>query len=90
MLPTFRIMSSTGFIYEQNNFMAYVDTTSEYTEFQGMMEYIKYKLSYAMLEAATIYCEVIEEIWSTFDFDSGRKFLPLLLKALRILLVPML
>lgn len=61
--------------------MAYVDTTTEYGELHEMMEYIKKcKLSYAMLESPTIYCEVDEDIWTSAIFNSGNKYLTFTLK----------
>lgn len=69
-------MSITCYIYELNNFMAFVNTTNDPQEFHGLMEFIKdCKLSYAMLEAPTIYCEVMEEIRSVFMYDSGNNTL---------------
>ena len=70
MAPIVKIQSSTGFIYEKNNFVAYVDVSVAPTEFHKMMEFIKScKLSYAMLEAPIIYCEVVEELWTTAIYD---------------------
>lgn len=61
--------------------MAYVDTTTEYAEFHGMMVFIKKcKPSHDILEAPTIYYEVVEEMWTSAEFDSGNKVLSFSLK----------
>ena len=71
MAPIVKIQSSTGFIYEKNNFVAYVDVSNAPSDFHKMMEFINNcKLKYAMLESPTIFCEVVEEIWTTAIFDS--------------------
>lgn len=46
-----------------------------------MMDFIKgCKLSHGMLEALTIYCEVVEETWTSAIYDSGNKVLTFTLK----------
>lgn len=81
MATIIKVMSSTRFICEQNNFVTYVDTASEHSEFHGMIEYIKKcRLSYTMLEAPTLYYEVIEEIWTNAEYNSGNKVLTFILK----------
>ncbi|MGI4673406.1 hypothetical protein ACR2XN_28485 [Klebsiella pneumoniae] len=81
MAPIVKIQSITGFIYEKNNFVAYVDTEQAPSDFHKMMEFIKHcKLSYAMLEAPTIYCEVVEEMWTSASFDSKNETLSFSIK----------
>ena len=61
--------------------MAYVDVASAPSEFHKMMEFVKNcKLSYAMLEAPTIYYEVMEEIWTSAIFDSKNETISFNLK----------
>ena len=61
--------------------MAYVDVASAPTDFHKMMEFIKNcKLSYSMLEAPTLYCEVVEEIWTSATFDSKNETISFYLK----------
>ena len=64
-------MSQTGFIYEKNNFAALTEKNGTHQDFHPMMDFIKEcKLSYAMLETPIIYCEVVEEIWTSAEFNS--------------------
>ena len=71
MAPVVKIMSQSGFIYEKNNFVALVAKNEAHSDYHKMMDFIKNcKLSYAMLEAPTIFCEVVEEIWTTAEFNS--------------------
>lgn len=64
-------MPGAGFIYEKNNFTTYVDTESARQDYHRMMEFMKKcKLAYSMLEAPTIYCEMVEEIWISAVFVS--------------------
>ena len=70
MAPQTKLMLISGFVYEKNNFVALVDIASSHSDFHIMMNFIKScKLSYAMLEAPTIYCEVVEEMWTSAQFD---------------------
>ena len=70
MAPIVKVMSQTGFVYEKNNFVALVDKTGAHEDYHTMMDFIRScKLSYAMLESPTIYCEVVEEVWTTAVFD---------------------
>ena len=77
MAPVVKITSSTGFIYEQNNHVAYVDKEGKKTEaFHTIMDFIKEcKFSYAMLHAPTIYCEIVEQMWTSAKYDSASKTL---------------
>ncbi|KAL8156757.1 hypothetical protein AgCh_001747 [Apium graveolens] len=53
-----KIMSQSDFVYEKNNFVALVEKNEAHSDYHKMMDFIKKcKLSYAMLEAPTIYCE---------------------------------
>ena len=70
MAPIVKLMSQTGFVYEKNNFVSLVEKDGAHEDYHKMMDFIKgCKLSYAMLEAPTIYCEVVEEIWTTVVFN---------------------
>ena len=70
MAPIVKLMSQTGSIYEKNNFVALVEKEGAHEDYHKMMDFIKRcKLSYAMLEAPIIYCEVVEEIWTTAVFN---------------------
>ena len=64
--------SPTNFIYEKKNFASFVDTKAvEEKEFHRMMEFIKAsQLSHAMLSTPTVYHEVVEDIWTTAEFNS--------------------
>ena len=64
--------SPTHFIYEKNNFASFVDTKAvEEKEYHRMMEFIKSsQLSHAMLSTPTIYHEVVEEMWTSAEFNS--------------------
>ena len=74
--------SPTGFIYEKNNFASFVDTKGvKGKEFHRMMEYIKVsQLSHAMLSTPTIYHEVVEEVWTSAEFNSENETLTFSLK----------
>ena len=85
MAPVVKIMSQSGFIYEKNNFIALVEKNEAHSDYHKMMDFIKNcKLSYAMLEAPTIYCEVVEEIWTTAEFNSIDMTISFTLKGLVI------
>ncbi|KAL8093469.1 hypothetical protein AgCh_035374 [Apium graveolens] len=77
-----KIMSQSGFIYEKNNFVALVNKEIPQSgDFHKMMDFVKgCKLSYAMLESTTIYCEVVEEIWTTAVYQSFDKTITFTLK----------
>ncbi|KAK1388363.1 hypothetical protein POM88_016541 [Heracleum sosnowskyi] len=63
--PTNKTLSLTGFTYEKNNFTALVDFKNHPKAYHKMMKFIKgCKLSHAMLAAPTIFCEVVEEVFS--------------------------
>ena len=67
----------SGFIYEKNNFAAFVDTKAvEEKEYHRMMEFIKSsQLSYAMTKAPIIYHEIVEEMWTSAEFNSEHETL---------------
>ena len=75
-------MSQTGFIYEKNNFTALVNKGIQQSrDYHKMMDFVKNcKLNYAMLESPTIYCEVVEEIWTTAVYNSTDKTITFTLK----------
>ncbi|KAK1394259.1 hypothetical protein POM88_013315 [Heracleum sosnowskyi] len=71
MAPTNKTMSLTGFTYEKNNFTSLVDFENHPEAYHKMMKFINgCKLSHAILVAPTIYCEVVEEVWTSSVFDS--------------------
>ena len=71
MAPVVKMMSHSGFVYEKNNFVALVEKDGTHEDYHKMMDFIQgCKLSYAMLESPTIYCEVVEEVWTTAEFNS--------------------
>ncbi|KAL8157573.1 hypothetical protein AgCh_002327 [Apium graveolens] len=78
MAPVVKIMSQSGFVYEKNNFVALVEKNEAHTDYHKMMDFIKNcKLSYAMLEAPTIYCEFegsdFTNYWWNFNSDATYK-----------------
>ena len=77
MAPVVKITSNIGFIYEQNNHVAYVDKDGKNAEaFHTMMDFIKEcKFSYAMLHAPTIFCEIVEQMWTSARYDPTSKTL---------------
>ena len=81
MAPVVKVPSATGFIYEQNNHVAYVDKTGNKTAaFHTVMDFIKEcKFSYAMLHAPTIFCEIVEQMWTSARYDSGTKTLTVMI-----------
>ncbi|KAL8094885.1 hypothetical protein AgCh_036413 [Apium graveolens] len=82
MAPVVKIMSQTGFIYEKNNFTALVNMGIQQSgDYHKMMDFVKNcKLSYAMLESPTIFCEVVEEMWTTATYNSTDKTITLTIK----------
>ena len=54
-----------------------MDKEAKKTEaFHTMMDYIKEcKCSYAMLHAPTIYCEIVEQMWTSARYNSDSKTL---------------
>ncbi|KAK1383635.1 hypothetical protein POM88_021370 [Heracleum sosnowskyi] len=71
MTPTNKTMSLTDYIYEKNKFTTLVDLRDHTEPYHKMMKFIKAcKLSYAMLAAPTLICEVIDEVWVSAVFDS--------------------
>ncbi|KAL8104410.1 hypothetical protein AgCh_028571 [Apium graveolens] len=77
-----KIMSQTGFIYEKNNFTALVNKgIQQHGDYHKMMDFVQgCKLNYAMLESPTIYCEVVEEIWTTAVYNSTDKTITFTIK----------
>ena len=50
-------------------------------DYHKMMDFVKNcKLSFAMLESPTIYCEVVEEMWTTAIYNSTDKTITLTIK----------
>ncbi|KAL1815699.1 hypothetical protein ACET3Z_018273 [Daucus carota] len=72
MAPMKKYTAPSGFIYEKNNFASFVDTKAvEEKEYHKMMEFINsIQLSHAMLATPTIYHEVVEEMWTSAEFNS--------------------
>ncbi|KAL1811248.1 hypothetical protein ACET3Z_021313 [Daucus carota] len=77
MAPMKKYTAPSGFIYEKNNFASFVDIKAvEEKEYHRMMEFIKSsQLSYAMLEAPTIYHEIVKEMWTSAEFNSEHETL---------------
>ena len=77
MAPVVKITSRTGFVYEQNNHVTYVDKDGKHSAaFHTMMDFIKEcKFSYAMLRVPTIFCEIVEQMWTSGRYDSTSKTL---------------
>ena len=47
-----------------------MEKNEAHSDYHKMMDFIKNcKLSYAMLEAPMIYCEAVEEMWTTAEFN---------------------
>ena len=72
MAPQNKTTSSSGFVYELNNFTACVNTADAPHEFQNM--------SYAMTAAPILFCEVVEEVWSTTVYNLTDKVITFSLK----------
>ena len=86
MAPVNKLVSSGGYIYEQNNFVAFTDTTQVPIEFNHLMDFIKScKLSHAMLASPVLHCEVIEAFWTSTRYDDSSKTLSFPLNLLIIL-----
>ena len=77
MAPSNKIVCTTGFTYEQNNHVAFVDKEDKQSEaFHPMMDFIKEcKCSYAMFHAPTIYCEIVEQMWTSARYNLESKTL---------------
>ena len=82
MAPVVKIMSQTGLIYEKNNFTALVNKGIQQSEdYHKMMDFVKNcKLNYAILESPTIFCAVVEEMWTTATYNSTDKTITLTIK----------
>ena len=81
MAPQNITKSSSGFVYELNNFTACVNTTNAPQEFYNLMRFLgQCNLSYAMTEAPILLCEVIEEVWTTTAYNITYKVITFNLK----------
>ena len=82
MAPVVKIMSQSGFIYEKNNFVALVNKEIPASkDYHKIMDFVKgCKLNNAMLESPTIYCEVMEEMWTTDVYQATDKIITLTIK----------
>ena len=82
MAPDVKIMSQTGYIYKKNNFTPLVNKEIQQSgNYHKMMDIVGgCKLNYAMLESPTIYCGVVEEIWTTAVYNSTGKTITFTLK----------
>ena len=70
MAPQNKTKSSSGFVYELNNFTPCVNTTDAPQEFHKLMRFLgQCNLSYAMIEAPILFCEVIKEVWTTAAYN---------------------
>ena len=81
MAPVVKITSSTRFIYEQKNQVAFVDKEGKRSEaFHSSMDFIKEcKCSYAMLHAPTIYCKIVEQMWTSARYNPLSKTLSIMI-----------
>ena len=76
MAPQNKKTSSSGFVYELNNFTACVNTTDAPQEFHNLMRFLgQCNLSYAMTEAPILFCEVIEEVCTTAVYNAKDKII---------------
>ena len=81
MAPQNKTTSSSGFVYELNNFTACVNTSDAPQEFHNLMKFLgQCNLSYAMTAALILFCEVIEEVWSTTVYNLTDKVISFNLK----------
>ena len=66
---------TSGFIYEQNNHVAFVDKETKRSEaFHSMMDFIKEcKCSNAMLHGQTIYYVIVEQMWTSVRYTPESK-----------------
>ena len=73
--------SSSGFVYELNNFTACVITADAPQEFHSLMRFLgQCNRSYAMIEAHILFCEVVEEVWRIVVYNSTYKVISFNLK----------
>ena len=76
-----KLTSAAGFEYKLNNFTAYLETTPGNSDFHDIMKFLKQcRLSYAMTAAPTIYCEIVDEMWTTAVYNEGSKTITLKIK----------
>ena len=81
MAPQNKITSNSGFVYELNNFTACVNTADAPQEFHGLMLFLSQcSLSYAMTATPILFCEVVEEVWSTAVYNASDKVITFNLK----------
>ena len=81
MEPQNKTTSSSGFVYELNNFTACVNIAEAPEEFHNLMKFLgQRKLVYAMIEAPVLICEVIEKVWTTTTYNTTDKVLTFNLK----------
>ena len=73
MAPQNKITSSSGYVYELNNFTACVNTADAPQEFHGLLFLSQCSLSYAMTATPILFCDVVEEVWSTTVYNSTDK-----------------
>lgn len=68
-----------AFTYKQNNHVAFVDKsaiTEAETAFHPMMDFItECKCSFAILHAPTIFCEIVEQMWTSARCNTYSKTL---------------
>ena len=81
MAPQNKITSNSGFVYELNNFTACVNTADAPQEFYGLMQFLSQcSLSYATIATPIMFCEVVEEVWSTAVYNASDKVITFNLK----------
>ena len=81
MAPQNKITSSSGYVYELNNFTACVYMADAPQEFHGLMKFLSQcSMSNAMTATSILFCEVVEEVWSTAIYNSTDKVISFNLK----------
>ena len=81
MAPQNKITSTSGCVYELNNFTACVNTADAPQEFHDLMRFLSQcSLSYAMTATPILFCEVVEEVWNTAIYNASDKVITFNLK----------
>ena len=66
MAPQNKITSNSRFVYQLNNFATCVNTTDAPQEFHSLIQFLSQcSLSYAIIATLILFCEVVDEVWST-------------------------
>lgn len=74
MAPQKKITSSTGCVYEQNNFTAFLTLEDAPTDFHLLMRFLaQCKVSKALSGAPIIVCSFVEELWNSAEVSQDGK-----------------